>query len=71
MYLSVKLLALVCSHMVSASQWLTKSHTKKCSEFENNAVSHMTIVGQLTCWLGTPYMYNWHYLCIFDIRFIK
>ena len=26
-----------------------KSHMKKCLEFENNAVSHMTFSGQPTC----------------------
>ena len=29
-----------------------KSHTKKHSEYENNAVGHMTFLVWLTCWLG-------------------
>ena len=29
-----------------------KSHTKKCLEFENNVVGHMTFLVQLTCQLG-------------------
>ena len=29
-----------------------KSHTKKCLEFENNAVGHTTFSGWLTCWPG-------------------
>ena len=29
-----------------------KSRTKKCLEFENNAVSHTTFSAQLTCWPG-------------------
>ena len=31
-----------------------KSHTKKCSEFKNNAVGHTIFVVQLTCQPG-PY----------------
>ena len=44
---------------------------KKCSEFENNAVGHITFVGKPTCQPGTPYVYNRLYLYIFYIRFIK
>ena len=29
-----------------------KSHTKKCSESENNVVGHMIFLVQPTCWLG-------------------
>ena len=54
----MKLFALAHHHMVLAGQWLIKSHTKNCSEFENNTVSHTTFVGWLTCQLGIPYMYN-------------
>ena len=52
----MKLLALACHHMVLAGQH--KCHMKKCLEFENNVVGHMTFVGWLTCWLGIPYMYD-------------
>ena len=57
-YIHVKLIALACHHMVLAGQWLTKCHTKKCLEFENNVVGRTTFVGQPTCWLGIPCMYN-------------
>ena len=39
-------------HMVLAGQQPTKCHTKKCLEFENNVVSHMTFAGQPTCQPG-------------------
>ena len=57
-YNHVKLIALACHHMVLASQQPTKCHTKKYLEFENNAVGRTTFAGQLTYWLGIPYMYN-------------
>ena len=57
-YIHVKLLALAHPHMVLASKWLTKSHTKKCLEFENNAVSHLTFADWPTCHPGIPYTYN-------------
>ena len=54
----IKLFTLAHCHMVSAGQWLTKCCMKKCLEFENNAVSHMTFVGQPTGQPGIPYMYD-------------
>ena len=54
----IKLFTLAHCHMVLAGQWLTKCHTKKFLEFENNAIGCMTFVGQLTCWPGIPYMYD-------------
>ena len=44
---------------------------KKCSEFENNTIGHMALVGQPTCQPGIPYMYDYHYLCVFNIIFTK
>ena len=57
-YNHMKLLTLAHHHVVSAGQWLTKCHMKKCLEFENNAISHTTFVGWPTCWLGIPYIYS-------------
>ena len=54
----IKLFTLARCHMVSAGQQPTKSHKKKCLEFENNAVGHMTFAGWLTCQPGIPYMYD-------------
>ena len=34
----------------------TKCCTKRCLEFENNAVGSMTFTGQLACQLGPLYM---------------
>ena len=36
---------------------------KKCLEFENNAIGHMTFVGQPT--LSAGQIYNLLYLCVF------
>ena len=41
-----------------AGQWPSKNCMKKCLEFENNAVGHMTFVGQPTCWLDILYIYD-------------
>ena len=35
-----------------------KSHTKKHSESENNAVGHTTFLVQPACWLGPNYNSN-------------
>ena len=51
--------------MVLAIGWLTKCHMKRCSEFENNTISHTTFVGQLTCQPGLLYMYHIHILVLF------
>ena len=53
----MKLLPLATTMWCWLANGQHKCHMKKCSEFENNAISHMTFVGQLTCWLGIPYMY--------------
>ena len=39
----------MCSHPRSPADGQHKCHMKRCLEFEKNAASHMTFVGQLTC----------------------
>ena len=50
--------------MVSAIGWLTKCHTKRWSEFENNAIGPLTFVGWPACWLGLLYMYHIHIISV-------
>ena len=54
----MKLLALACHHVVSASQWPTQMSYEKVLEFENNAIGCTTFVGQPTCQPDIPYMHN-------------
>ena len=50
------ILEITCNIEVHCRGWLAdgqlKSHTKRHSESENNAVGHTTFLVWLACWLG-------------------